>query len=297
MAKGHNQLDLRIEVQTPENIAFQYRVAGPFRRLPAYLVDLAIRGLLTFGVAMLLITLFGSIGQAGLGLGLGLAYWFAMSWFYGGLFETYWNGQTPGKRMFGLRVVCADGRPINGAQAVLRNILRAADALPVVPLPGMEQAVPILPLYLVGVITPLFNARYQRLGDLVCGTMVIAEEKQYGATMVQMKDPEAIHLAAQLPANLQVSRSLGRALVKYVSRRAAFGAERRAEIARRLGEALASQYVLPRQLSYDLLLCALYYRAFIADRVDAGLEQPRAVTPVKHTGDPTRTERGVAAKP
>jgi uncharacterized RDD family membrane protein YckC len=247
MAKGHDQLDLRIEVQTPENIAFQYRAAGPFRRLPAYLVDVAIRGLLTFAVGMLFIMLFGSVGLAGLGIGLGLAGWFAMSWFYGGLFESYWNGQTPGKRMFGLRVVCVDGRPINGAQAVLRNILRAADALPVVPVPGMPQAVPILPLYLVGVITPLFNARYQRLGDLVCGTMVIAEEKQYGATMIQMRDPE-----------------------------------RRAEIARRLGEVLALQYNLPRQLSYDLLLCALYYRAFIADRVDAALDQPRASKPTKH---------------
>jgi uncharacterized RDD family membrane protein YckC len=282
MAKGQDQLDLRIEVQTPENIAFQYRAAGPFRRLPAYLVDVAIRGLLTFAVGMLFIMLFGSVGLAGLGIGLGLAGWFAMSWFYGGLFESYWNGQTPGKRMFGLRVVCVDGRPINGAQAVLRNILRAADALPVVPVPGMPQAVPILPLYLVGVITPLFNARYQRLGDLVCGTMVIAEEKQYGATMIQMRDPEAIQLAATLPANLQVSRPLGRALVKYVSRRAAFGVERRAEIARRLGEVLALQYNLPRQLSYDLLLCALYYRAFIADRVDAALDQPRASKPTKH---------------
>jgi uncharacterized RDD family membrane protein YckC len=290
MAKGARQLDLRIEVQTPENIAFQYRVAGPFRRLPAYLVDVAVRGLLTFGFVMLFIMAFGSVGLAGLGFGLGLAYWFAMSWFYGGLFETYWNGQTPGKRMFGLRVVCVDGRPINGVQAILRNILRAADSLPVVPLPGMEQAMPILPLYLVGVITPLFNARYQRLGDLVCGTMVIAEEKQYGATIIQMKDPEAIQLAAALPANLQVSRPLGRALVKYVSRRAAFGAERRAEIARRLGEALAAQYNLPRQLSYDLLLCALYYRAFIADRFDAPLEQPRASKSTTLTSSHKRTQ-------
>lgn len=278
MAKGQKQLDLRIEVQTPENIAFQYRVAGPFRRLPAYLIDIIVRGVLAAGFAVLFMMMFRSVGLDGLGAGLGLACWFVMSWFYGGLFEAYWNGQTPGKRMFGLRVVGIDGRPVNGVQAVLRNILRAADSLPVVPLPMTGLPVPILPLYLVGLVTPLLNARYQRLGDLVCGTMVVAEEKQYGATMIQMKDPEVIQLAAQLPANLQVSRSLGRALVKYVSRRGAFSRERRAEIARRLGDALAVQYNLPRQTSYDLLLCALYYRAFIPDHLEAAPLNPEPRT-------------------
>jgi hypothetical protein len=120
--------------------------------------------------------------------------------------------------------------------------------------------------------------------------MVIAEEKQYGATMIPMKDAEAIQLAAQLPANLQVSRQLGRALVKYVSRRGAFGAERRAEIARRLGEVLAFQHNLPNQLSYDLLLCALYYRAFIADRIDAEPVRPRALTQVINVGRPKEAQ-------
>jgi uncharacterized RDD family membrane protein YckC len=275
MAAGQIQLDLRIDVQTPENITFHYRVAGPFRRAPAYVIDLLIRGAITLAVVLLLMMLFGSIGLSGMGVGLGLAFWFAVSWFYGGLFETYWNGQTPGKRVMGLRVVGVDGRPINGVQAVLRNILRAADSLPVVPLPTGGPPVPILPLYLVGLVTPLLNARYQRLGDLVCGTMVVAEEKQYGATMIQIKDPEVIQLAAALPANLQVSRSMGRTLAKYVSRRAAFSRERRAEIARRLGEAIVEEYRLPRQTSHDLLLCALYYRAFITDRAETGMERPK----------------------
>ena len=46
------------------------------------------------------------------------------------LFEAFWNGQTPGKHMLRLRVVSDEGQPINGLQAVLRNLLRAADAQP-----------------------------------------------------------------------------------------------------------------------------------------------------------------------
>ncbi len=67
--------------------------------------------------------------------GLGFAVWlllaFVISWFYFGLFETFWNGQTPGKRLFGLRVLRTDGRPINAMQAILRNVLRAVDAMPI----------------------------------------------------------------------------------------------------------------------------------------------------------------------
>jgi hypothetical protein len=102
--------------------------------------------------------------------------------------------------------------------------------------------------------------------------MVVVEDRQFGAAIMPMKDPEAIHMAAQLPAHLSVSRSLARALVKYVSRRGAFGRERRAEIARRLGEVIAGRYHLAPQTSHDLLLCALYYRTFIAGRAESASE-------------------------
>ena len=43
MEKRPTQLDAHIDVITPENIAFHYEAAGPFRRLPAYLIDVMIR--------------------------------------------------------------------------------------------------------------------------------------------------------------------------------------------------------------------------------------------------------------
>ena len=55
---------------------------------------------------------------------------FVLEWFYGGLFESLWNGQTPGKRLMGLRVLTTEGQPINGMQAVMRNLLRYADIFP-----------------------------------------------------------------------------------------------------------------------------------------------------------------------
>lgn len=262
MSSENDQLDTRIEIVTPENIAFQYQVAGPFRRLPAYLIDFFLRAFVVF---LAIVGLFFAASLAGvqemLGFGAGMIAigWFVLDWFYGGLFEAYWNGQTPGKRLMRIRVVSDEGQPINGAQAVLRNFLRSVDAMP----PAL-----IFPTYLLGLVSAAMNDRFQRLGDLAAGTMVIVEEPQRHYGVARVNEPEAIRLAAELPANLTVSRSLARALSSYVQRRQAFPWRRRAEIAMHVAEPLRVKYGLPPGTSHDLLLCALYYRAFIADRVE-----------------------------
>ena len=102
-------------------------MAGPFRRLPAYLIDLVIRVGVAFVAAQVLILVFAVAALPGLGVAAMFALWFALAWFYGGLFETFWNGQTPGKRLMQIRVLSVDGQPINGMQAVLRNLLRAIE--------------------------------------------------------------------------------------------------------------------------------------------------------------------------
>jgi len=280
MQKLQGQLDNSIEIVTPENIAFQYRVAGPFRRLPAYVLDIAIR-LVLLGVLIGVVAL---SGLSGLGVAIGLICWFVISWFYGGLFETYWNGQTPGKRLMRIRVLSNDGQPINGLQGILRNVLRAADSMPVVPLPIDGMPVPV-PLFQVGLIVPMFNRRFQRLGDLACGTMIVVEDRPHRIGMIEMNEPAAIQLASQLPINLRIDRSLSRALSAYVERRVAFSRERRHEIVRRLGATLCQHYRLDPNLNYDTLLCALYYRAFVSN-----LEDPE-------NGSTNGATRGTAARP
>ncbi len=274
------QIDSRIELVTPENIAFQYRVAGPFRRAPAYLIDLLIRTAVIMIASLALAILApGGGGIFMLANGLLLVLVFILECFYGGLFETYWNGQTPGKWAVGIRVVSIDGQPINALQAVMRNILRFADALPyavffVPSLARMDE----IPLFQLGLFCAASNDRYQRLGDLACGTMVIFDEgtRQYGVTRVA--DPEALRLAELIPVDFQVSRDLARTLSIYVDRRAMFSLGRRWEIARHLAEPLRVRFNFPPQTSPDLLLCALYHRTFFAAD-DVGSSRPRRSGP------------------
>jgi uncharacterized RDD family membrane protein YckC len=252
MADDRRQLDNTIEIVTPENIAFRYQVAGPFRRLPAYLIDLALRIALFVLASMALSIVFGLAGLPGMGTGLVLVFWFMLEWFYGGLFETFWNGQTPGKRMLRVRVLSVDGQPINGLQAVLRNVLRAVDQQPLV-------------FSLVGLITASLNERFQRMGDLACGTMVVVDEPQWFHGVVRVNAPEAIRLAGQIPASFVASRTLARALAAYVSRRANFHPMRRLEIAWHLAEPLRERFDLPPGTDPDMLLSGLYLRTFITD--------------------------------
>jgi uncharacterized RDD family membrane protein YckC len=249
-------------------------VAGPFRRFPAFLIDL-VMWVLIFYVMQWLMTFLGILSfltgsQFFAEIMTGLAHFaaFAVYWFYGGLFETFMNGQTPGKRAMGLRVLSTNGRPINGMQAVMRNFFRLADMMPMLSLEAFFVPIPgyIIPTFFLGLVVMSMNRRYQRLGDLVCGTMVVVEDRQWVVGMSKLDDPRAIQLAGFLPADLQLSRTLARTLATYVERRKYFSMARRREIAKYLGEPLLKKFGLREDTSYDLLLCALYYRAFIADR-------------------------------
>ncbi|HEY1101264.1 MAG TPA: RDD family protein, partial [Myxococcota bacterium] len=74
--------------------------------------------------------------------------------------DVFFAGRTPGKRLAGLRVVDARGRPPDLLTSLLRNLLRLVDMLPL----G----------YGVGVVTMFFTGT-RRLGDLVAGTVVVSE--------------------------------------------------------------------------------------------------------------------------
>ena len=100
---------------------------------------------------------FSTIGRAGWGVALLTA--FFVEWLLPAWFEAAWNGQTPGKRALGIAVLNDDGTPVRWPAALTRNLLRAADFLPL--------------FYGVGLIAMLINRDFKRLGDLAAGTVVV----------------------------------------------------------------------------------------------------------------------------
>lgn len=270
MSSEMTQIDSTVEVVTPENIAFHYQVAGPFRRLPAFLLDLLIRAAVFSVVAIAIIFAGGIVGWLGMGFAVLAILWFLTDWFYGGIFETLMNGQTPGKRTMGIRVLTVNGQPINGVQAVMRNFLRSVDMMPLLSLEVLGIGAPgyIGPTFLIALVTMTMNRRFQRLGDIVSGTIVVVEERQWLTGVAKLEDRRASQLANYIPADYVVTRSMARTLAGYVDRRRFFSTARRREVARHVAEPLIDRFGFPSDTSYDLLLCALYYRAFVSDRSD-----------------------------
>ncbi len=291
-------LDSMVRIKTPENISFEYGIAGPFLRGLVFLMDTVfffgtciviwIVGAIIYG---LLAWLTSSAGLAGALDSLGVVLWsfasllfFLAYWFTFALFETYMNGQTPAKRLLKLRVLTIDGRPISGLQAATRNLLRFADGLPFVTsyvfvnwFPQsdfggsdefLQQSIPLFSTFLVGFTVMTFTSRFQRLGDLVCGTIVVREENHFMKGLEKYDDPRTPKLAEMLPPDFLVSRQMARALSAYVERRRTFSIERRREIARHLAEPLLKVFKLEPDTSYDLLLCALYYKTFHLEVLD-----------------------------
>lgn len=151
------------EVLTTEKVPFFYRVAGVGSRFLAWLIDMALVALLLFAGLVFVTPL--EAGRAGAGAAVFSLWLFALLWGYFLLFEWLWDGQTPGKRVLGIRVISREGTGISFLQSAARNVLRVGDGLP---LPFVA--------YGLGAAVAACNREGRRLGDLAAGTLVVHVE-------------------------------------------------------------------------------------------------------------------------
>jgi uncharacterized RDD family membrane protein YckC len=109
---------------------------------------------------------------------------FLLFWGYYIFFEMLWNGQSPGKRWAGLRVIRIDGTPITLAESIIRNLVRLIDFMPF----G----------YGVGVVTMFVNDQARRLGDLAAGSLVVHDGGQVSIQSIPRQRP--ISVSGEIPA-------------------------------------------------------------------------------------------------
>jgi len=256
------KLDCLVRVITPENVEFEYALAGPFQRVPAYLFDLFVRVAAFIGVLIVVVMFSAFVPFAGTLSTVGMILlFFAMYWFYGVYFEAAFNGRTLGKMLFKLRVISTDGRPINGMQAALRNLLRLADTFPT----------PI-----TGLICMTITGRFQRIGDLAAGTMVIVDRARRPPWDLQPDDPRAFGLAELIPPAFVANYTMTQSIGMYMENRRKLPMARRLEVARHLAGPLLKKFEMLPDTSPDLLLCALFVRIFMSEQQQAtGRDQMR----------------------
>jgi len=172
--------DETINIHTPENVAFGYQVAGIGSRFLATLIDTLIITLLQVVVLVSFLLILNALDRTVFSeelspwfialLGLLL---FVFYWGYYIFFEMLWNGQSPGKRWAGIRVIRADGTPITLSESLIRNLTRLVDLLPAA--------------YGIGIITMFIDKQSRRLGDLAAGTLVVHDRAAISIQSLSVK--------------------------------------------------------------------------------------------------------------
>ena len=127
------------------------------------------------------------------------------------------------------------------------------------------------------------NKRYQRIGDLVAGTMVIVDQRKATFGLIDVRTPAVLQIAAMVPATFRADQEMSQALAHFVDQRPRLSDGRRREIAAHLTEPLSRELGLPPNLDPDLLLQALYYRAFVSDAQEELMQLTPTATVDYHT--------------
>jgi uncharacterized RDD family membrane protein YckC len=166
-------MERSVTVRTPESIAFHYELAGLGSRFLAVAIDFFIQLILAFGAILLT-----GYAKGGFDRFLGslhlkssqtdsiiyagaIVLYFMIFFGYFIAFEAWWNGQTPGKRAIGIRVVRDGGYPIGFTESVIRNLIRVIEVA--------------LFAYGVSAICAIISSYNKRLGDLAAGTIVVRD--------------------------------------------------------------------------------------------------------------------------
>jgi len=248
----------QLNIDTPELVAIEMPLAGIGSRFIAVLIDTLIwaAGLIVLG---LVLWAFKPALQAFSNLSY---QWtvavftitiFLLNWGYFTLFEAFWHGRTPGKRVARIRVIQQSGRAIGIFESMARNFIRYVDQIPF--------------FYAVGVIAVFATRQHQRLGDLAAGTLVVRDHEQEtplwgdtGTRTVTAPDfpqPKVIsepHASVALSSNgiARLSASDLEVLEGFFSRRLDLPLHTRQLLAQRIAEAIRAKSGLEMPLNVSV---------------------------------------------
>ncbi len=219
-------MDRTLDVRTPESIAFTYELAGIGSRFLAVAIDFAAQTgillLIVWGLYALSRSLPASPAGhvsaeikfwSNVGVAVVIAIVFTVFFGYFILFEALWNGQTPGKRALGLRVVRDGGYPVDFTASLIRNLIRVGELA--------------FGAYALAGISAMLSSENKRIGDIAAGTIVVRDGRMADGPSVI----ESLKMQPHYAATAYLSGE-ERALVKrFLERRGDLDRNRRSELA------------------------------------------------------------------
>lgn len=244
-----------IRIETPENIAFTYELAGPGTRMMAYMVDFIIGALVmgVFNIMMANMITAGGGEEENPGKFVFTIVVDLVLILLGGFnlfFEYMMNGQTPGKSAFGIRVIQDNGAAASFPSLVVRNLFRLIDCN--------------LPFqYFVGAVTLSFNRKVQRFGDMMAGTIVVRERHEISQNKYRWRMRTGQKLFHQ---EVNLSREEFTHLMEYVELFRNFTPAERNRISAKLAAIIAANHHLHRHPDFAELVADLHSQENLKQR-------------------------------
>jgi uncharacterized membrane protein SpoIIM required for sporulation/uncharacterized RDD family membrane protein YckC len=225
-----------LEIETPEHVVLDLEIAGIGSRALAAVLDT----LILVGATLALLLALSIIAGYGFSFGRVATMILVVGGFlawngYFILFEGLHRGQTPGKRIAGIRVVMDTGHAVTLGAAVARNLLRVADFLP--------------PPYLIGAVLVAFHPRGKRLGDMVAGTVVTRDRPQ--ETQPQARLPAEHDEAPSIP---ELEDEEFRLVAQFAARQEQLSPDARLRLAGGLAARLSAHRAAPGESDVAHLL-------------------------------------------
>lgn len=259
----------QLSIATPELVAIEFPLAGLGSRFVAVLLDFLIWFIAGLFLLFIFAIFFAGASSHTTGTAADSSSWafkfgeaiviaipFLVLWGYFTLFEAFWHGQTPGKRIMKIRVIQQTGRPVSVFESMGRNLVRFVDWLPA--------------FYVVGVICMFATKRQQRLGDLIAGTLVVHERpleaplesigssRTFTSGVFQAAATPPPPRVSQLPTDAVARLTMAdlQTLEHYLARRLDVPMETRATLAARISQNIAQKmnYAIPDGMSQEAFL-------------------------------------------
>jgi uncharacterized RDD family membrane protein YckC len=225
---GAEKRDTALGALTPEGIEFVLFPAGLPVRAFAYAVDKIAQWLM-----LIIIFSVANVFEGSGGYWLMLILNFCVDWFYHVICDLAFHGQSPGKRLLGIRVVRGDGAPVDPSASFMRNLLRFADTF--------------FFLFPIALICMAASPGFRRLGDWAGNTLVVYTPKAAGIPRRQ----DAAWLADFAPAvpARPLSHEEKQAILLFARRYPLLGEARAGEIARPWAGYLRGEEARPADVS------------------------------------------------
>lgn len=225
----------KLTIETPEQIALEFPLAGVGSRGLALCVDTLIQVIAALIVAVIVMLALPDLSRTWVGAKnwvTAIAWFllFCLYWGYFAAFEILWNGQTPGKRQAKIRVISASGRPITAFEGIARNMLRAIDSLG---------------LYAVGCISSAIDKRNRRLGDMVAGTVVVHEVEEQSVSYWYGQEKTAFVPAVNQPVTALTAQEF-QLIEAFLARRLDIPHLQRLQSAQTIADRIGSRLNVPK---------------------------------------------------